>query len=96
MQISTDLAQLANQVMRDKGLQPEFPTDVLRQLSQIGTVFKGIITGVCDKGTWVRIFQPAIEGKVIKGFEKLNIGDKVSVQLKYVDITKGFIDFGIT
>ena len=61
--------------------------------SQIGTVFKGIITGVSDKGTWVRIFQPAVEGKIIRGSEGLNIGDKVSVQLKYVDITKGFIDF---
>lgn len=61
--------------------------------SQIGKVFKGIITGVGDKGTWIRIFQPAVEGKVIRGFEKLNIGDRVSVQLKYVNIAKGFIDF---
>lgn len=61
--------------------------------SQIGTVFNGIITGAGDKGTWVRIFRPAVEGKIIRGFDGLNIGDKVSVQLKYVDITKGFIDF---
>jgi len=61
--------------------------------SQIGTVFKGIITGAGEKGTWVRIFQPAVEGKIIKGFEKLNIGDRVSVTLKNVDIPKGFIDF---
>lgn len=61
--------------------------------SQIGTVFQGIVTGAGAKGTWVRIFQPAVEGKIIRGFEKLNIGDKVAVQLKYVDITKGFIDF---
>lgn len=61
--------------------------------SQIGKVFKGIITGAGDKGTWVRIFQPAVEGKIVRGFERLKIGDKVSVQLKYVDISKGFIDF---
>jgi exoribonuclease-2 len=61
--------------------------------SQIGTVFKGIITGAGDKGTWVRLFQPAVEGKIIRGFEGLNIGDKVLVQLKRVDVTKGFIDF---
>lgn len=61
--------------------------------SQIGKVFKGIITGASGKGTWVRIFQPAVEGKITQGFERLNIGDKVSVQLTYVDITKGFIDF---
>ena len=61
--------------------------------SQIGTVFKGIITGAGEKGTWVRIFNPAVEGKIIRGFEKLKIGEKVSVQLKHVDISKGFIDF---
>lgn len=64
--------------------------------SQIGTVFKGIITGVGEKGTWVRIFQPAVEGKIIRGANNLYIGDKVSVQLKYVDITRGFIDFVLT
>ncbi len=63
--------------------------------SQIGAIFNGIVTGVGEKGTWVRIFQPAVEGKIIQGFEKLHIGDKVSVQLKYVNIAKGFIDFVI-
>lgn len=61
--------------------------------SQIGTIFNGIVTGVAEKGTWIRIFQPAVEGKIIQGFEKLHIGDKVSVQLKFVNIEKGFIDF---
>jgi exoribonuclease-2 len=61
--------------------------------SQIGRVFQGIITGTGDKGTWVRIFQPPVEGKIIKGYEKLNVGNKVSVQLRRVDIPKGFIDF---
>ncbi len=61
--------------------------------SQIGKVFKGIITGVNDQGTWVRVFQPTVEGKVIQQTGKLNIGDRVSVRLKYVDIPKGFIDF---
>lgn len=64
--------------------------------SQIGATFKGIVTGVGEKGTWLRIFQPAVEGKIIQGFEKLHIGDKISVQLKYVNIPKGFIDFGTT
>jgi exoribonuclease II len=61
--------------------------------SQIGKIFKGIVTGAGEKGTWIRIFQPAVEGKIIQGFEKLKVGDKVSVQLKYVDVAKGFIDF---
>lgn len=63
--------------------------------SQIGGVFKGIITAASEKGTWVRIFKPAIEGKVINGSQNLKVGDKVSVRLKYVNIQEGFIDFDI-
>lgn len=61
--------------------------------SQLGKYFNGIITGTGEKGTWVRILQPAVEGKIIHGFDKLKIGDKISVQLKSVNIQKGFIDF---
>ncbi len=64
--------------------------------SHIGEEFKGIITGAGEQGTWVRIFQPAVEGKVIHGFERLKVGDRVTVQLKFVDIPKGFIDFVVT
>lgn len=61
--------------------------------SQLGTVFKGIVTGADSKGTWVRIFQPTVEGRVIRGFEQLDVGDRVSVKLVSVDIPKGYIDF---
>jgi VacB/RNase II family 3'-5' exoribonuclease len=63
--------------------------------SQIGSIFKGIISGASEKGTWVRVFQPAVEGKIIRGFQGLSIGDKVSVRLEHVDISRGFIDFSI-
>lgn len=63
--------------------------------SQIGTVFRGIVTGTGPSGTWVRLFHPAVEGKIIHGFEKLKIGDQISVQLMYVNIQKGFIDFAV-
>lgn len=63
--------------------------------SQIGEVYNGIITGASTKGTWVRIFHPAVEGKIIRGFKNLNVGDRVTVQLKYVDIPNGFIDFAL-
>ena len=60
---------------------------------RIGENFKGIITGINDQGIWVRIFEPAVEGKIVKTFEKLHVGDKVTVELKYVNVKKGFIDF---
>ncbi|MDP1879425.1 MAG: RNB domain-containing ribonuclease [Parachlamydiaceae bacterium] len=61
--------------------------------SEIGKTYKGIITGANDKGTWVRIIQPPIEGKIVKGYKGLKVGDKVTVRLKQVDVPNGFIDF---
>lgn len=61
--------------------------------NQIGKTFDGIITGTDDKGTWVRIFRPPVEGKVVRGFQGLDVGDRVTVKLVSVDIPKGFIDF---
>jgi len=61
--------------------------------NQIGTTFQGIITGSSDKGTWVRIFKPATEGRIIKNGKALDVGDKVQVKLVGVDVEKGYIDF---
>jgi VacB/RNase II family 3'-5' exoribonuclease len=61
--------------------------------SHIGQRFDGIVTGASDKGTWVKISAPAAEGKVIKGFEGIDVGDHVGVQLLHTDVEKGFIDF---
>jgi exoribonuclease-2 len=33
------------------------------------------------------------EGKVVQGFEGLDVGDQVRVQLTSVDVQQGFIDF---
>jgi len=63
--------------------------------SQIGKVFSGIVTGAGAKGTWVRIFDPPVEGKMLHGSHTLDVGDKVSVKLTSVDIPKGYIDFVI-
>ena len=61
--------------------------------SRIGHQFDGIVTGASDKGTWVRISAPTAEGKVVRGFEGLDVGDHVHVQLLHTDVEKGFIDF---
>ncbi len=60
---------------------------------RIGAQFDGIVTGASDKGTWVRISAPTTEGKVIKGFEGLDVGDRVRVALLHTDVARGFIDF---
>jgi exoribonuclease-2 len=60
---------------------------------RIGTRFEGIVTGASEKGTWVRISNPAAEGRVVKGFQGFDVGDHVHVQLLHVDVARGFIDF---
>ena len=61
--------------------------------SRIGEQFDAIVTGASEKGTWVRILQPPVEGKVVRGFEGLDVGDRVRVQLIHTDVEHGFIDF---
>ncbi len=35
--------------------------------SRIGQRFDAIVTGAGDKGTWVRVFNPPVEGKLVQG-----------------------------
>ena len=61
--------------------------------SRIGERFDGIVTGVSNKGTWVRALRPPVEGKVVKGAAGLDVGDRVGVRLVSVNVERGFIDF---
>lgn len=60
---------------------------------RVGEVFDGIVTGASPKGTYVRLFHPPVEGRVIRGEAGMNVGAKVRVRLTAMDIEKGFIDF---
>jgi ribonuclease R len=64
--------------------------------THIGTRYDGIVTGASAKGTWVRIFHPPVEGKVVHGAQGLDIGQRVKVKLIDTDVDKGFIDFART
>jgi exoribonuclease-2 len=61
--------------------------------SSIGQRFDAIVTGASEKGTWARLLRPPAEGKVVRGFEGLDVGDRVRVQLIATDVERGFIDF---
>ena len=61
--------------------------------SRIGEKFDAVVTGASEKGTWVRILQPPVEGKLVRGFDGLDIGDRVRVELIRTDVEQGFIDF---
>jgi exoribonuclease II len=59
----------------------------------IGQRFDALVTGASEKGTWVRIFTPPAEGKLVHGFDGLEVGDKLRVKLVSTDVERGFIDF---
>ncbi len=61
--------------------------------SRVGERFDAIVTGAASKGTWVRLLHPPIEGKLVRGFEGMDIGHRIRVQLIHTDVERGFIDF---
>jgi len=60
---------------------------------QIGREFDGIVTGASPKGTWARIFDPPVEGRITERSQGLDVGDRVRVKLVHIDPERGFIDF---
>jgi len=63
--------------------------------SRVGETFDAFVTGASAKGTWVRLTAPPVEGRVLHGFEGLDVGDRVSVKLDRTDVERGFIDFSL-
>jgi exoribonuclease-2 len=59
---------------------------------RMGEVFDGMVTGVTDHGTFVRVLQPHIEGLLVQG-HGFDVGDKLRVKLINADVEKGYIDF---
>ena len=60
---------------------------------RVGETFEAFVTGASVKGTWVRVLRPPVEGRVVRGFEGLDVGDRVMVTLERTDVERGFIDF---
>jgi VacB/RNase II family 3'-5' exoribonuclease len=61
--------------------------------TRIGEKFNAIVTGASPKGTWVRLLAMPVEGKLMQGFEGIDVGYRVRVRLISVDVGKGYIDF---
>lgn len=60
---------------------------------RIGETFDAIVTGAAAKGTFVRIAQPLLEGRLVRGFEQADVGDALRVRLVALDPQQGHIDF---
>ncbi len=63
--------------------------------SMIGLEFDSMVTGASNKGTYVRIFQPPVEGRLSGGLMGLDVGQKVRVKLVSTDVERGFVDFEV-
>src|SRR5574340_278162 len=61
--------------------------------SRIGERFEAIVTGASAKGTWVRLLSMPVEGKLVEGFHRVDVGHRVNVELISVDVERGYIDF---
>jgi len=61
---------------------------------RIGQKFQAVVTGVTPKGVFVRVLEPPVEGRLMRGEEGLDVGDRLRVKLLSTDPQRGFIDFG--
>lgn len=61
--------------------------------SRIGEQFDGIVTGVSDKGTWVRLLHPPVDGRLESGVQGLEVGRRIRVKLTRTHVERGHIDF---
>ena len=61
--------------------------------SRIGEQFDSIVTGASEKSTWVRLLSMPVEGKLVEGFEGIDVGDRIRVQLIDTNVELGYIDF---
>lgn len=85
----TEAEDAANKVERQVGKSAA----ALLLEARIGEHFDAIVTGASEKGTWVRLLSVPVEGKVVHGYEGMDVGHRVRVQLISVDVEKGYIDF---
>ncbi len=85
----TEAEDAANKVER----RVEKSAAALLLESRIGEQFDAIVTGASEKGTWVRLLSIPVEGKLVQGFEGLDVGHRLRVQLTETNVERGFIDF---
>jgi exoribonuclease-2 len=61
--------------------------------ARLDETFEGVVTGASPKGTYVRLVKFPAEGRVVRGAQGIDVGDRVRVRLVSVDVNQGFIDF---
>jgi VacB/RNase II family 3'-5' exoribonuclease len=85
----TQTEDTANKVER----QVEKSAAALLLEGRIGEQFDAIVTGASEKGTWVRLLSLPVEGKLAEGFNGIDVGEDIRVQLIETNVERGYIDF---
>ena len=63
-------------------------------VQRVGQKFAAVVTGVTPKGVFVRVSDPPVEGRLMRGEQGVDVGDEIQVTLLSTDAQRGFIDFG--
>jgi exoribonuclease-2 len=61
--------------------------------NRVGQSFPAVVTGVTPKGVFVRVQNPPIEGRLMRGEAGVDTGDRIQVTLIGTNPERGFIDF---
>jgi exoribonuclease-2 len=62
--------------------------------NRVGQSFAAVVTGNTPKGVFVRVLNPPVEGRLIRGEAGVDVGDQLRVTLLSTDPEHGYIDFG--
>ena len=60
---------------------------------RVGESFAAIVTAASPKGTYARVLNPPVEGRIVRGGRGLDVGDTVRLKLVVADPVRGYIDF---
>jgi exoribonuclease II len=96
---SADLGSLATHCTEQENAAKKVERQVRKSAAaqllsgRIGESFDSLVTGASEKGTWVRLLKPPVEGKLVSGHEGVKVGDRIKVRLTHVNVERGFIDF---
>jgi exoribonuclease-2 len=60
---------------------------------RVGDNFAAIVTAAGSKGTYARVLNPPVEGRIVRGGRGLDVGDTVRLKLLVADPMRGYIDF---
>ena len=94
-----ELEQIATQCTKQEDAANKVERQVRKSAAamviqpRVGETFDAVVTGASNKGTFVRVAKPPVEGKLLNPRAGSDVGDHLRVKLSGVNIDRGFIDF---